>query len=200
VDFRWDSGAFIELDLNHAISKAKDLGPPERVALSSAIEGKLLKSKDNSEIISADELRNIALHSRFQFIDLNGDNTPEVIVQPVGLKAGCGATGNCPFWIFQKTAHGYKSLLDLEEGVQMFRVERTLNNSFHDVAVASHDSASEKTIFVYRWQKDRYRKISCYFASWVATKGGNRRVLKEPSITPCDGIRKLDPPNGAQRQ
>ena len=199
TSFRWDSGPFLELDLTHTIGSARDLDQTERASLTLAIEMRLKKSKDDLEITSPRELHSVASQSRVKFVDLNQDGTPEAIVQPVGIQSGCGATGNCPFWIFTRTASGYKSLLEIERGVQMFRIERNLTNNFQDIAVASHDSASEKTIFVYRFHKDRYRRVGCYSASWISTKGGHWRVLKEPFITPCEAIHQLAPPTGAPR-
>jgi len=202
--FHWNSQTFTELDFRHTIRNAKELKVSDKAALISAISTLLRPFKTDLEIASERELRDIASRSRFKLVDLNGDGVPEVIVQPVGMKAGCGATGNCPLWVFSKKALVYEPILDTRDadgigGVELHRVEPTLTNNFHDITVASHDSASEKTIFVYRRQKDWYQKISCYSASWISPKGGHGPVLKEPLITPCQTIHPPDPRFGAQR-
>jgi hypothetical protein len=79
------------------------------------------------------DLSALALKTRVKFIDLNGDGSPEVIAQPVGIEAGCGATGNCPFWVFERTSTGYKAILktagqivhnrtDVDKWIQRYRI------------------------------------------------------------------------------
>jgi hypothetical protein len=145
----------------------------------------------NLEIASESELRKVAAQSRYKFIDLNEDGIPEVIVQPVGLKAGCGATGNCPFWVFLKTAHGYKMILDTRDkdgigGIELYRIEPDLHGNFHNISVTTHDSASERTVLNYSFRQNYYHLIRCYSLSWSPQPGMKYR--KTPSITPCEAI------------
>jgi hypothetical protein len=187
--FKWAPGTFTELDFTHTISSAKDLPAPERASLIAAIATQLRLFKTDSEITSEHELRHVALQSRFKFVDLNEDGIPEVIVQPVGLKAGCGGTGNCPFWVFLKTAHGYKVILDTRDkdgigGIELHRIEPALHGGFHDISVASHDSASARTVLIYGFRQNYYHLIRCYSLSWLSQPGMKYR--KTPSITPCE--------------
>jgi len=43
----------------------------------------------------------------------------------------CGATGNCPLWIFRKTKFAYELLLDGE--AQTFTIQKSKINGFHDM-------------------------------------------------------------------
>ena len=190
-DFQWDANSFTKLDFTRTLATAKDLIPAEKAALVKAISTQIRPFKADLEIKSEHELRTIALSSRFKFIDLNEDGVPEIIVQPVGMKTGCGATGNCPFWVFVKTPEGYKELMDTRGkdglgGIELYRVETTVTNNFHNITVASHDSASEKTVLVYTFQSGIYRPIRCYGLSWTSTDGGRWHELKNPTVTRCE--------------
>jgi len=122
-------------------------------------------------------------------VDLNGDGKPEVIAQAFGIKAGCGATGNCPIWIFMKAANGYQLLLDTRDkegigGVELITVEDSRTNGFNDLVLASDDSASEKTLEVFRYRNGLYRESACYDANWQSL-AGEMHYLKQPVITMC---------------
>lgn len=100
--FKWDN-TFTELDFRSTIQRTQNLNRQEKTALVSAVAARIRPSKNDLEIASESELQSLSLQSRVKLIDLNEDGQPEVIVQPVGMKTGCGATGNCPFWVFAKT-------------------------------------------------------------------------------------------------
>jgi hypothetical protein len=142
------------------------------------------------EIGSERELRHVVRETRIKLVDLNNDGIAEVLAQAYGLKEGCGGTGNCSFWVFQKTATGFKKLLDTRGkdgvgGIQLITIETSRTNGFSDLVLATHDSASERTLLVYRYRKGQYRYSECYNASWVSAKEGRWRFLKYPKITRC---------------
>jgi hypothetical protein len=187
----WNSKTFVELDYKHTIRKSNDLPEAERTALVDTISAQLRPFMADLEIASETELRKVAAQSRYKFIDLNSNGIPEVIVQPVGLKAGCGATGNCPFWVFLKTADGYKVILDTRDndgvgGIELYRIEPELHGNFHDISVATHGSASERTVLIYGFRQNYYYLIHCYSLSWSPQPGTKYR--KTPSITSCEAI------------
>ena len=188
----WNSKTFVELNYKHTIESSKDLSAAERSALVGAISALLRPFMADLEIGSESELRNIASQSRYRFIDLNDDRVPEVIVQPVGLKTGCGATGNCPFWVFVKTAQGYKAILDTRDkdgigGVELYRVEPTMSNAYHDISVVTHDTVSQKTVYIYSFIRNKYQAVHCYSLSWTPPDGIKEwRFHKMPLITTCN--------------
>jgi hypothetical protein len=85
------------------IRRFTELSPAEKASLTEAIAAQIRPFKADLEIGSERELHTIASNTRIKLIDLNGDGIAEVLAQANGIKAGCGATGNCPFWI-QETA------------------------------------------------------------------------------------------------
>jgi|SRR5450432_589323 hypothetical protein len=183
VSFNWDVPKFRELNYKKTIGKAK-VDAQFSSGLVKAIEAQLRAHSSDLDISDKKELHSVAQESRFELVDLNGDGTPEVIVQPTGLKSGCGGTGNCPLWVFAKRSGGYQPILDVAS-VQLYRLERNKHQQFWDIAVASHDSASEKHIYVYRYSNGKYSGFQCYDAWWLDNPRNELRILKQPKITSC---------------
>jgi hypothetical protein len=187
--FYWSARKAHELDYNRTIRNSPDLNPTDRAALLKTVAALIRPFMADLEIDSERELRKIAGDTRIEFIDLNGDGIPEVIAQPVGMNAGCGATGNCPMWVFIKATDGYQLLLDTRNkegygGVELLTVEEARTKGFRDIVLAAHDSASEKTLLVYRYRNCLYRESGCYDANWLSWVG-EVHFLKQPVITKC---------------
>ncbi len=187
--FYWSARKAHELDYNRTIHNSPDLNPSERATLLKTVAALIRPFMADLEISSENELRKIAADTRIELIDLNGDGTPEVIAQAFGTKAGCGATGNCPIWLFLKTTNGYQLLLDTRDkegigGFELLTVEETRTNGFNDLVLAAHDSASEKTLLVFRYRNGLYRESACYDANWLSL-AGEVHFLKQPVITKC---------------
>jgi len=180
--FRWDWRHAEELSAKLTLRRA-EVFASERAAIAAAIAAQLRLDMKDLEISGETELAKVALDTRVKLVDLNSDSTPEVIAQGFGLKAGCGATGNCPFWVFQKMGHGY--MLLLRTAAQRFNVEPRRTNGFRDIVVATHSSASESILTIYRYNAGTYRNVACYDAEWFSWEGGTFRKLGEPRITPC---------------
>ncbi len=182
--FHWDYKQAQELFSQQSVSKSKDLSPQERAALTSAIAAQLRPHMTDLEIGSERELREVAAATRIKLIDLDGDGIPEIMAQEIGLKAGCGATGNCPFWIFQRSKSGYSVLLHRQ--AQTFTIQPTKTNGFHDLVLGLHTSATEAELTEYRFDGVAYRRAACYDANWTYLgKDGEYHDLKEPRITTC---------------
>jgi hypothetical protein len=187
--FHWSARKAHELDYKRTIRNSQDLSPVERAALLKTVAALIRPFMADLEIGSERELRKIAEDTRIELIDLNGDGKPEVIAQAFGIKAGCGATGNCPIWVFLKTENGYQLLLDTRDkegigGVELITVDETRTNGFSDLVLAADDSASEKTLLEYRYRNGQYRESACYDADWQSWTGG-MHLLKQPVITKC---------------
>lgn len=124
-----------------------------------------------------------AADTRVRLVDLNGDGVPEVISQASGDI--CSPTGNCPFWVFQKTGAKYRLILE-KWAVQDFTVQPTQTNGYFDLVLGMHGSATEQGLFLYQFRDGRYRKAGCYDANWTYLgKDGEYHDLKQPRITPC---------------
>lgn len=184
--FHWKASEAQELGSEDRIKELKSLDLVERAALIKAIAKQLRPQMTDLEIHSEKELRNVTADTRVKFIDLNGDGVPEVIAQAWEMKAGCGATGNCPIWVFSKSDNGYKLLLGGDGWTfQIFTVQPTVTNGYHDLVLGFHDSASEKTLEVYRFKNGKYRRDECYDADWAPIDAKGWHWLKNPVITPC---------------
>lgn len=180
--FHWDWRDWQELIAAQSLRNAK-MSEPDRAAIAKAIEAQIRPDMSDLEIESEKQLAEAVLDTRVKMIDLNHDGTPEVVAQGM---AGCSPTGNCSFWVFQKTTHGYKLLLN---GFgQTFTVQKASTNGFRDIVVAMQDSASDSGLTLFRY-KGMYHQVACYDANWAPLENGVIHQLKEPRVTAdsCDG-------------
>lgn len=156
------------------LSESKKISAHDRALLISALTTRF---KDDSSPKSR------AAETRVSMIDLNGDRVPEVIAQPIGDV--CSPTGNCPFWVFKKTATGY-SLILARSAIQTFTIQRARTNGYSDLVLGMHGSATSSDLFLYKFSNGRYRRAGCYEANWsYLDENDEIHDLEEPRISPC---------------
>lgn len=158
----------------------------ERMAIANAIANQVRPYMPYMRFIgieSEQQLRDATLNTRVKLVDLNGDGIPEVIAQGTD-KLGCSPTGNCPFWVFQKSGHEYRLLVSLG-GIQTFQIQRSRSNGFRDIVVEMHGSATQRTLRLLRFGNGKYHEGGCYDANWSVLEGDTVRELKEPRLTHC---------------
>lgn len=179
--FGWDWRASQELLANASLRTAK-IPEIDRRAITIAIEEQLRPETDDLEIKSEKELERAALDTRVKRIDLNSDGVAEIVAQGM---VNCGATGNCPFWIFQRAGKGYRLLL--EDNGQAFTIQPNRTHGYSDIVVRAHGSATQSGLSEYKYNGGRYVREGCYNAEWTILEGEHVRELKEPRITrfPC---------------
>jgi hypothetical protein len=130
---------------------------------------------------SESELRQAASEQVVRLIDLNRDGVPEVVSRANGEWSGCSPSGNCSFSVLERTAKGYKTILD---GVaRFFSVEKTETNGFQDIVLGMHGSATETELKVYQYRDGKYRKTACYDADWSILVNDQVVDLQKPRIT-----------------
>lgn len=178
-EFHWNWKDSQELNAEQSLRKAK-LSQYQKKAIAKAIANQLRPLMFDLEIKSEDQLQKAAVNTRIKMIDLNNDGIPELVAQGM---AGCSPTGNCMFWIFQKSPRGYQLLLKGE--AQTFTIQPTTTGGFRDVVLSMHGSATESGLTEYQYIDGVYRDVGCYDASWTVLEGDEVRELKEPRITPC---------------
>jgi hypothetical protein len=182
-NFRWDWKKSRELKGDQSLRNA-NLTEHDRTAIAEAIADEIRPMMEDivvkSEIKPEAELKKKALDTRIALIDLNGDGIPEVIAQGM---AGCSADGNCPFWIFRKSKHGYAVIL--EGDAQTFTVQASSTNGFRDLVLSTHGSSSSGSLTEYHYRDGVYKDAGCYGYEWTVLQGHTVRELKEPRITPC---------------
>ncbi len=181
--FNWDTPKFKQLDYHHTIRTAQELDAQDHKAFIAVVAGQIRKSAFPDAKPSESRARELALRARIQSVDLNGDGVPEFLVQPIGDEAGCGATGNCPFWVFAKTGAEYK--LILQWNAELYRIEGGSSSGYRDIALAAHNSASNKTIYVFGYEGSSYRQKECYSAEWSDYSHEEWRSRKSPLIQTC---------------
>jgi hypothetical protein len=181
VKWEWRHSKYLEQTLRQA--KVEDA---ERTAIAEAIANQVGPYRPEMKFMGIDSeqrLRDAILDTRIELVDLNDDGVPEVIAQGT-LKEGCSPTGNCAFWIFQKSGREYR-LLASRGAVQTFQVQRSRSNGFSDIVVEMHGSATERTLRLLQYGRGKYHVAGCYDANWTVLEGDTVRELKEPLLTPC---------------
>lgn len=190
--FQWNWKDSQELTAEQSLREAK-ITDKQRRAIAHAVADQLRPMcfgpetacvtapiSSTGEITSEAELQQAVLDTRTALIDLNDDGVAEVVAQGM---VDCGATGNCPFWIFRKTKLGYELLLDGE--AQTFTIQKSKTNGFHDIVLSTHGSSSSGNLVDYHYEEGAYQQAGCYDYDWTVLEGDNVRELKEPRITPC---------------
>jgi len=190
--FEWNWKDWRELSAEKSLRKAK-ITDKQRKAIAKAIADQLraicfasesvcvtVPTSSTREITSEAELQQVVLDTRIALIDLNDDGVAELVAQGM---VNCGATGNCPFWIFRKTKFGYELLLDGE--AQTFTIQKSKTGAFHDVVLSTHGSSSSGSLVDYHYEEGVYKETGCYYYDWTVIENDKVRELKEPRITPC---------------
>jgi hypothetical protein len=177
--FHWKWKDWQELSAEQSLRKAQ-LPNQHKNAIAIAIADEIRPMMSELGIQSEPELQKAALDTRVKMIDLNGDGVPEVVAQGM---VNCGATGNCPFWVFRKAKPGYELLLKGE--AQTFTIQTSSSNEFRDIVLARHGSYDSGDLAHYVYQKGSYHETGCYDYYWSVLEGDKVRELKEPRITPC---------------
>ena len=178
-NFHWNWRDQQELKANESVRNTK-LTSKQRKEISDAIAEQIRPMMADVGIESEAKLQEAALNTRIRMIDLNGDGSPEVVAQGM---TGCGATGNCPFWVLQKSKSGYAGLLD--GAAQTFTIQGSSTNGFHDIVLSTHGSYSSGSLTIYQYRQRVYRDVGSYCYEWTALEGEKVRELKEPRIHPC---------------
>lgn len=181
VKWEWRHSKHLEQSLRQA--KVADA---ERAAISEAIANQIGPYRPEMKFLginSEQQLKDAILDTPIELVDLNDDGVPEIIAQGTP-KEGCSPTGNCPFWIFQKSGGEYRVLAS-RGAVQTFQIQRGRSNGFRDVVVEMHGSATEKTLRLLQYRRGKYHVAGCYDANWTVLEGDTVRELKEPLLTPC---------------
>jgi hypothetical protein len=100
------------------------------------------------------------------YVDLNKDRQAEILVRGKTTRL-CGGVGNCAFWIFQKTRHGYRELLAATDYVDRSEIGEQLLNTrtkgYSDLLLKGHFTAAETGFYFYKFDGSRYRQAKCRY-------------------------------------
>jgi len=182
INWEWRHSKYAEQTLRQA-----ELTNAERTAIAKAIANQIGPYTSDMKIVgieSEQQLKDAILDTRIELVDLNGDGAPEVIAQGT-YKEGCSPTGNCPFWVFQKSGHEYRLLVSLS-AIQTFQIQRSRSDGFRDIVVEMHGSATQRTLRLLQYSRGKYHEAGCYDANWSVLEGDTVRDIKEPRLTPCN--------------
>ena len=93
----------------------------------------------------------------------------------------CSPTGNCPYWIFQKTDKGYEEEVDI--GVaQSVDITKSKDEKYPTLKVRQHGSATESEERTYQFDGSHYRLTKCSDLEYQ-DPNDVERILDKPVIT-----------------
>lgn len=180
--FRWSEAQAHELDYGHTIGNSPRLSIADKTALTNAIVVQMKKDSDAVEDLTETQLRKLAGETRIEFFDLNDDGKPEVVAQANGL-GPCGGTGNCVFWIFERTTDGLKLLLNTNDRspvtFEKILIRPWSTKGYRDIVLGSHSNASSRNLVWFQFTRGAYHIHACYYATWTGEDG---RPLDTPAI------------------
>jgi hypothetical protein len=177
--FHWDWQNSQSLRPTQSLRNAR-MSEGERAAIAAALETRIRPDMADYGIESGSQLKADVMSTRIAMVDLNSDETPEVVAQ---ARVACGASGNCPFWIFQKNSGDYK--LMLEDSAETFTIQKTRTNGYSDIVLGLHDSLFEQSLEPYHFAGGEYKDAGCYSATVAVTEDDGVHKLAEPRVTPC---------------
>ncbi len=82
----------------------------------------------NNVRLSAGDLQVLHRNLKYELHDLNADRVPEFFLY-IDHSDWCGAGGNCSYWVYRKTNHRYKLLLE----DKVLRVRNRATNGYKDL-------------------------------------------------------------------
>lgn len=181
LHFRWSEAQSHELNYDSTIKKSYDLSSAEKAELTAIVQHQL-KLEGDLEDMTEEQARVLAGNTRVELADLNGDGKPEIIAQANGL-GPCGGTGNCIFWIFERTPDGLKPILNTADRTQV-TFEKILirpwsTNGYRDIILGSHSNANSRNLVWFQFSRGVYRIHACYYSTWT---GENMEPLNSPAI------------------
>jgi hypothetical protein len=152
----WKRPSFdLEAHLDHTLANAP-FTSGERAQIFRVIEDFAISEKQKEE-------PETLMSARVGSIGLAEDGSQQILVQGP-YAAFCGASGNCPMWIFIR--HSGQMSLALETFGNAVILRGTSSHGFRDLAMASHMSAYEQYFSVYRWNGTKYDSVDCYKATY----------------------------------
>lgn len=174
-DWKLQKSTFdLRAHLTHSLAEAP-LTSAERAQIYETVDNRTIRSSFTDS--QRDEERKTVLSARVGEIALAEDGSQQVLVQ--GPASFCGASGNCPIWVFIRQRDRLQLILEAGGGALILR--GTSNHGFRDVATGWHMSAEQERIAVYRWNGTKYEQVDCYGARFDLD---NRD--KPPVITDCE--------------
>ncbi len=158
---QWEtrSPAFdLDAHLTHSLADAP-LTSSERSQIYKVIDD---KTTHESSTDSQREEQETMMSARVGFIGLAEDGSQQVLVKGPESPDFCGASGNCPIWIFIRRSGRLQ--LALETGGQVLVLRAAFSQGFRDLATGWHMGAGKEDFSVYRWNGAGYDEVDCYEA------------------------------------
>jgi hypothetical protein len=180
---RWNSEHLHQLSYSKTLASVSDKTvdmPLFRAAIQKALAFWLDLSIEFPRKLTLEE---VISSCRVELAELDPNAPRDVIVQASTMQGGCGATGNCPLWIFRRSTAGYKLLLQSQgDRIKILPADPRYGA---DIVVSFREGGSEQILRVYRLSSGQYRQRACYkrqrhLDGTVAVRDCKDRALRRP--------------------
>jgi len=122
------------------------------------------------------------LRAKPRWVDLSSRAGRELIVAAAD-PCNCSPTGNCLFWVLRKNGTGFDVLLETDL-VHSYSVKNSRTNGYRDLMTASHGSAYQSGLTLYKFDGKEYNASECMNREYELQEDGS--VAKKPTITKVD--------------
>jgi hypothetical protein len=111
-------------------------------------------------------------------------NAPEQLLVQASDACHCGGTGNCAFWVLERSGKGFRVLLETEM-VQRFALEPSRSNGYRDIVTSSHGSAIFQGLVLYKFDGKKYRAADCASVEYEVKDDGSQAGPPKVTRTKC---------------
>lgn len=172
----WQPADAHRLRVGQQLGWTRLLSVRDRMELTRLLLAEIQPFVADNNYSSRQEVVDAVRRTRVKLVDLNGDGTPEILLQAYDIHL-CGATGNCEFWVYSRGPHSFRKLLDSRGpdgvgGIQLIQILPGKDGGYHDVLTAAHDSADELGLTVWRFHNGSYVDAGCFYADNKYTEMG----------------------------
>ena len=132
-----------------------------------------INSNENNFRLSGEELKVLHKELKFNMHDLNADGVLEYFLY-IDHRDWCGAGANCSYWVYQKTANGYKLLVE----DKVLRVKETVTNGYRDLSSETPMGFCERNVqrvsaTQYKYNGEKYQAEESKYACQPVTSKGS---------------------------
>lgn len=174
--FRWQWRKMHDDFWQRPIIRQMKVANDRRVAITDQIVKSLKSDKNSFGDVGDAELWDLASNESYEWVDLDGSGSSELITQGFGVDQ-CGGTGNCVLQVFR--ANGSKLDLILYSHAESLMIDRSGPTPL--LVLYTHASAIEGNLQVYNFPKNEKAKlVRSYHVLWSDPATGS--AYKAPHL------------------
>jgi hypothetical protein len=181
----------ITLTISAAVVYGQDNGCPKRSvklpeAFARQVVERAFKVDDTDEaeqqrVRSAIKSKGAAHFFCAEPTNLSRNGKPGLLIHMADVDDAFGGMLAKPVWVYERTANGYKLLLeDMGGYIEPITALNTFTNGYRDIRTKNHSSAAEHEITVYKFDGRKYQPRVCITETYLGKRRGRERFKYTP--------------------